>query len=119
MYTTAHDVWHGLSKNAVEGMAAPARLPVFTVLLFGGQVLPFLLLSAGVATRWSLGACALALLPRIAAAVKFRQPLDSALLHPLGVFSLLVLQWWALLNHLRRRPARWKDREYSPVTPRS
>src|SRR5271155_1790886 len=43
MYQNATEVWHGLSKNATEGMGAPARILPFTFLLFCGQILPFLL----------------------------------------------------------------------------
>ncbi len=115
MYTNATDVWFGLAKNAVEGLAAPARLPVFTLLLFGGQVLPFLLLLANAAWPWSLAAATLAVLPRLLACVRFRQPLDSVVLHPFGILVLLVLQWWALIRHLRKRPSSWKGRAYVPA----
>ena len=37
-------LWSGFLKNATEGMAKPVALPVWTVLLFGGHVLPWLLL---------------------------------------------------------------------------
>lgn len=112
MYGNAHEVWFGLAKNAVEGLAAPRRLPVFTVLLFGGQVLPFVLLLAGAGWPLSLVAAVLAILPRWIASIRFRQPIDSVVLHPLGILVLLALQWWALIRHLRKRPASWKGREY-------
>jgi len=57
----------------------------------------------------------LALLPRLAATLLFRQPLRSALLHPLGVLALLAIQWHALVRHVLGRPAEWKGRSYSPV----
>ena len=44
MYRSAGEVWSGLSKNATEGMAAPARILPFSFLLFFGQVIPLLLL---------------------------------------------------------------------------
>ena len=43
MYHNAAEVWRGLTKNATEGMAAPARILPFTFLLFCGQILPLLL----------------------------------------------------------------------------
>lgn len=115
MYTTARDVWFGLAKNAVEGMAAPGRLPIFTILLFGGQVLPFLLLIVHAAWPLSVAAALLAFAPRVAAAVRFRQPADSVVLHPLGILVLLALQWWALVRYLRRSPSSWKGRAYVPA----
>ncbi|MBC7928733.1 MAG: glycosyltransferase [Bryobacteraceae bacterium] len=113
MYTNARDVWFGLAKNAVEGLAAPGRLPVFTVLLVGGQVLPFLLMPFYLELwgTWAVLA-GLTLLPRLIAAIRFRQPLDSALLHPVGITVLLVLQYYALVRHLLRRPSTWKGRNY-------
>jgi len=117
MYTSAREVWLGLAKNAVEGLAAPRRLPVFTVLLFGGQVLPFLLLLAGAGWPLSFAAALLAIAPRLLASLRFRQPLDSVVLHPLGITVLLVLQWWALIRHLRKQPASWKGRAYVPGPP--
>ena len=43
MYTSFAEVWHGLGKNATEGMATRRALPAWTLLLGGGHVLPFLL----------------------------------------------------------------------------
>ena len=120
MYRGAEAVWRGFSKNATEGMATPIGLPVWTTLLFGGQVLPFLLLplaSALNAPAWATvaaaAACALAWLTRFAIALRFRQSLLGGLLHPLGILMLLALQWTALINHRRGRPAVWRDRAYS------
>ena len=91
-----------------------------TALLLGGQVLPFVLLafapmlSAPGLTLAGLAAV-FAGLPRIIANRKFGQPPASFLLHPLGIFALLVIQWHALLRHLAGQPAVWKGRAYLPV----
>lgn len=114
MFRTSGEAWRGLGRNAVEGMAAPLRLPVFTLLLFGGHVLPFVLVFTG--SLYAVAACALAWGIRLAAAFRFRQPADSALLHPVGVMALLILQWTALVRHLRRVPASWKGRAYAART---
>ena len=53
-------------------------------------------------------------LPRLAAARRFRQPLDGALLHPLAILVFLALQWSALGRQLLGRPAGWKGRAYRP-----
>lgn len=45
MYRTSLETWRGLGKNATEGLAAPGTILPMTVLLFGGQVLPFILLA--------------------------------------------------------------------------
>jgi hypothetical protein len=117
MYRTNGEVWRGLGKNATEGLAAPGTILPMTILLLGGQVLPFGLLpfaanlsaSALVAT---VLACTLAYGPRLLAVPFFRQPLGSALLHPLGVVALLTIQWLALGRQFAGKPAVWKGRSY-------
>lgn len=115
MYGTNAQVWAGLSKNAVEGLGAPNVIVPMTLLLAGGQILPWILLvaSAGSGFVWTaLAAVALGLLPRVAGAIVFKQPWLSALLHPVGIAALLAIQWTALANRLLRRPATWKGRAY-------
>ncbi len=137
MYDSAGAVWTGLAKNATEGLGAPARIVPFTVLLGLGQIVPVLLaggwmvqaahrLAAGAGFPQSLraavegGAIALALvasyLPRVLAVRRFRQSRLSALLHPLGVFLLLLVQWYALSRQLRGKPVAWRARRYSTKT---
>jgi hypothetical protein len=50
--------------------------------------------------------------PRLLSVWKYRQSLLSALLHPLGVTLLLVLQWYALLRKLAGQQVTWKERAY-------
>ena len=119
MYRGGREVWQGFAKNATEGMAKPLALPVWTLLLGGGHVLPFLVLlvalAAGswpaVAASAVAGACVYG--TRIALVLRFRQSWPGALLHPLGIAVLLVLQWSALVGELRGRPAIWRGRAYS------
>jgi hypothetical protein len=114
MYHDAEEVWRGLAKNATEGVASPGKILPVTVLLMAGQVLPFLL--PFVVPRDLLGLAVLATLaawlPRWIAVHRFRQPLDGALLHPLGIFVFLAVQWYALGRQLLGRPAGWKGRAY-------
>lgn len=115
MYHDAEEVWRGLAKNATEGVASPGRILPVTALLTAGQVLPFLLL---LPFGWAAVPAVLAAwLPRWIAVRRFRQPLDGALLHPLGIFIFLAVQWYALGRQLLGRPAGWKGRAYSPSTP--
>ena len=119
MYQTNGETWRGLGKNATEGLAAPGAILPMTVLLLGGQVLPFGLaclapwLTERVLTL-SLIAVALAYGPRLLAVWKFQQPLGAALLHPVGVLALLVIQWLALIRHFAGKPSVWKGRNYPP-----
>ncbi len=122
MYRSAGELWHGLAKNATEGLASPGMIVPATVLLLGGQVLPSALLVAAAwlpphALALAIAAVLLAYLPRLVSAVRFRQSLLGALLHPAGVCVLLAIQWYAFGRSLLRRPATWKGRRYQPVAP--
>ena len=120
MYRNAHEVFFGLLKNATEGLASPARIVPFSFLLFLGQVIPFCFC----ALAWSLHSlhgmrliATLALfasyLPRLLAALRFRQPVLAALFHPVAILLLLGIQWNALLRSLLKIPSTWKGRSYS------
>ncbi len=124
MYATSRDVWRGLSKNATEGVGSPATILPFTVLLGGGQVLPVVLAAQGLATRFTgwpsggpavaLGAAALAYLPRILDAIRFRQSLSSAIVHPVGVTVFLAIQWIALVRKALGLKTTWRGRALAP-----
>jgi hypothetical protein len=120
MYRSAGEVWHGLAKNATEGLARPALLVPATVLLLGGQVLPVVLGTfaiVGMLSPWASGLAVLGLAaayyPRLRAVRRLQQSWRGALLHPLGILVLLVLQWYAWGRACCGRPATWKGRAYS------
>jgi hypothetical protein len=119
MYRGGREVWQGFAKNATEAMAKPLALPVWTLLLGGGHVLPFLVLLPALATGSVAASAASALActcvygARVALVLRFRQSWLGALLHPLGVALLLALQWSALIASWRGRPAVWRGRAYS------
>ncbi len=111
MYQSASQVWEGLCKNATEGMAKPGALPVWTVILAGGQVLPLGLLLAS--PGWlAASAFGVGLLTRLLLALRFRQSLLSAVLHPAGVAALLAVQWFSLVRAARGGQATWRGRAY-------
>ena len=125
MYANSGDVWRGLVKNATEGMASPLRLPIFTILLFLGQVIPIpvmfwayevqhrvLFAVALLAYELAFMAMVLDYGMRFFCAWRYKQSWLSAFLHPLGVLILLALQWYAFFRKLLRRPSVWKQREY-------
>jgi len=100
--------WAGFSKNAREGLAKPAALPVWTVLLGGGFVAAPLL--AVLAPSPALVACVLLLVvSRGAVAWRFRQNWVSVALTPVAMLVMLALQWRALLRG-GRAPVRWRGR---------
>lgn len=117
MFRSDGEVWRGLARNATEGLAAPGTILPMTIFLIGGQVLPLLLLTLGFALTTNglvaaLLAMVFALLPRMIASWRFRQPVISALLHPFGVISLLCIQWYAFLTSLSGHPRQWRGRVY-------
>ena len=124
MYTRSLDVWKGLSKNATEGIGSPATIVPFTILLAGGQMLPWVLVAWGLATGWqgwpawtvaaAVIAVALSSLPRILAAGRFRQSVTSALAHPLGILVFLAIQWVALGRRLLGLQTSWRGRSLTP-----
>lgn len=118
MYDGAEEVWRGFSKNATEGMATPIALPVWTVLLGGGHVLPFLLLPlaelAGDAEAMRLSIIGVALVwgARTMVAARAQHPPIGVVLHPLGVVVVLAIQWSALRAARRGVPQSWRGRTY-------
>lgn len=119
MYHSGTEVLAGLAKNAHEGLAAPALIGPWTLLLLGGQVLPWVLLALAPwlnhdALNNASLAAVLSLLPPLLAAWRFRHSRLGALLHPLGVAIFVGVQWWALVRSLRNQPQTWKGRSYAP-----
>jgi hypothetical protein len=95
MYRSAAEVLAGLAKNAHEGLATPALIGPWTVLLLGGQTLPWVLLACAA----SLNRSAI-VLASVAAALS------------------LAVQWWGLGRALLNHPQSWKGRSYGrPATP--
>ncbi len=118
MYEDLRSVWRGFGKSAGEGMATSTALPVWSLLIVGGHVLPTVLLLAGLAfgqphVALAGGAgVAFNLVLRLLLCARFKQSLLGALLHPCGACLVLAIQWHALLRHLVGRPNRWRGRYY-------
>jgi hypothetical protein len=108
MYDGFGASWRGFLKNAHEGMATPIGLPVWTLVLAGGHLLPWLLLPAPLALA-ALG-CSLGM--RVAITLRMREPAWTILLHPATVAVAVAIQWASLVARLRGRPAGWKGRAY-------
>jgi hypothetical protein len=118
MYAGTRQVLVGLSKNAIEGLAKPSLIGIFTLLFLLGQILPLpLAIVAGMQRHWlacvlAAAACVLSYVPRLAGVRRFDQPVWSAVAHPLGVLGLTVVQWRALGLHLAGKRPAWKGRSY-------
>lgn len=119
MYRGASELWRGLTKNATEGLAKPVLIWFATGVLFGGQVLPWMLAASlpvlgAPAWLWMLvtPAMVFSCYPRLTARKRFRQSPLGAVLHPFGIVLLLGIQWHALIRSMLRQPAEWKGRSY-------
>jgi hypothetical protein len=129
MYRTSREVWLGLAKNAGEALASRPLIGPMTLVLLGGQVLPLVLLCLALVVwpgPWPTWQLVLAIIataasysPRLAAAVRFRQSLPGALLHPVGILLLVSIQWFALLRNALGRPSTWRGRRYPTASVRS
>jgi glycosyltransferase involved in cell wall biosynthesis len=120
MYINAQQVWQGLAKNATEGIATPTLILPITMLLFAGQILPFLLaiwIATHQISRFVLACVVVALcgawLPRLLAIRRFQQNWRGAVLHPVAILVLLAVQWYAFIRKLSGGAASWKNRTYS------
>jgi hypothetical protein len=60
--------------------------------------------------RVALAATLIGLVTRFVLAVRFRQSLVGALLHPIGVSILVAIQWYAWALRRTGRGIEWKDR---------
>lgn len=119
MYTNLDQAWVGFSKNAHEGMATARALPLWTLLLFGGHVMPVLLLGLGLlgfgspcVTALSAAALGLSLATRAAITQGCGEPAWTIPLHPVAVLMALAIQWNVLLRPRRSGTALWKGRSY-------
>lgn len=123
MYGTVTAVFEGFAKNATEGMARPVALPVWTLLLIGGHLVPPIALivafifgtASGPVWAALLTATGLLFVARVLQALKCREPWQAVALHPLGVVLTLVIQWRAFFGYLRGRHVEWRGRSYAPT----
>ncbi len=108
MYRSGREVYDGLMKNAVEGLAGPVALPVWTVLLAGGHIAPFLMRATP--AIWLARFASLGF--RLIVALRCRQGLRTVIASPIGTFLLLFIQFHARIRHVLGRPVSWKGRHY-------
>lgn len=117
MYRGAGEVWRGFAKNAFEGLGSVGLLCFLTVLHLVGHVLPWLALPVVVVVKGVLSpetaaattAIGLSLVQRLVLAARTGHTPLSAVLHPVGVAAMTVIQWWSYrLHRLGKRS--WRGR---------
>lgn len=116
MYHSAQQVWFGLAKNAREGLASNQLIIPFTVMLFCGQILPFVCLflidwTSLLQTMITCVAIFCSIAVRMDSAIRFKQSMISAILNPLGILCLLCIQWFALFRDMFGVKPTWKGRK--------
>ena len=117
MYSSTEEVRNGLLKNATEGIANARLILPFTILLFGGSVVPglsFVLGYLASASSISLAilfiAFAISFVPRLLACKRFQQSYVGAVLHPIGVTCFVSLQWIAISRQQLGLKTKWRGR---------
>lgn len=124
MYSGLANTWRGFAKNAYEGLGSPLLLVMLTAMHALGHVLPWLVLIAAALQAAATGSirpfssmhivlalicAAVNLTQRIILAARFEQPIFAALLHPVGVLMMTLVQWYSFALHLTGRRT-WRGR---------
>lgn len=119
MYETASEVWQGFSKNLYEGIGGhPVALVGVCAVYFAAFVAPYI--AAGVAWAggfaWllapALAGVAANVITRLALTIRFRQPAEGVVLHPVGVLALLTIAINSFRWHLGDAIV-WRGRTYA------
>ena len=117
MYRGLGETWRGFAKNAYEGLGSPIVLVVFTLMhLLGHLVPPAVLIAAAlgadigrVPIALAGAAVVLALIERLILARRMRTSILGALLHPVGVLLMTIIQWHSLYLHVTGKRS-WRGR---------
>lgn len=123
MYDSPKGVWEGFSKNLYEGIGNhPLKLAALIGLYGSAFVLPYGLLAYGQWTKHPVAtpakvAVALNVALRGMLAIRYRQPAEGILLHPLGVLGLLGIAVNSARWH-QRGQLHWRGRQYLPKAQR-
>jgi chlorobactene glucosyltransferase len=116
MYRSLPEIWRGFQKNFFPAFRRERSFWAFVALHFAVFLLPFilapLLWSNGSAQPLAALSVASVLVTRLALALRFRQPLWSVLLHPLGECVLLALGVSSWRRCRGGRGVEWKGRRY-------
>ena len=116
MYRDLGSTWRGFAKNAYEGLGSVGLLVFVTVVHLVAHVLPFvvwpLMFSFRVTPTVALlagVAIAAGMTQRLILAERLRTSIIGALLHPIGVVMMTLIQWHSLLLHLTGKRT-WRGR---------
>lgn len=116
MYTGFAQTWHGFAKNAFEGLGSLGLLVFLTMLHVAVHIAPWLLLplvlfggGSALAATLAASAVGLQVAQRVVLARRFGQALTLAVVHPVSIAMLTLIQWHSYILH-RRAGRTWKGR---------
>lgn len=117
MYRGLGETWRGFAKNAYEGLGSPIVLVVFTTMhVLGHLVPPAVLIAAALGAEiarlpliLAAAAVALGLIERLILSRRMRTSIVGALLHPIGVLMMTLIQWHSLYLHVTGKRS-WRGR---------
>lgn len=119
MYAGFAQTWHGFAKNAFEGLGSLGLLIFLTTLHVMVHVvpwvaLPLILITGGSALAATLaaGAIVLQVAQRLVLTRRFDHAPGLAMLHPISVWMLTLIQWHSYVLH-RVSGRTWKGRTLS------
>jgi glycosyltransferase involved in cell wall biosynthesis len=124
MYRGFRETWRGFAKNAYEGLGSPALLLFMTALHVFGHLFPWAVVGS-VAFGYEPGTIAVALAAlaivlqltqRVQLAWRLNHSMLGALLHPLGILGMTLVQWHSFWLHLRGKRT-WRGRTASAPNP--
>lgn len=123
MYAGFAQTWSGFAKNGYEGLGSIGLLIFLTVLHLAVHVAPWvifpvLLLTGHTGSGLTLaaGAILLQIAQRTLLIYRFKHSVALALLHPLSILLLTLIQWHSFALH-RSAGRSWKGRTMSEHTP--
>ena len=122
MYDSASQVWEGFSKNIFEGLGESIiALTAVSTLYILAFVAPYVLAMASI---WlpelrpvAVTMLSVALLSRIALAIRHKHPVTSVVFHPLGVLVLIAIAWNSM-RWSRSGTIHWAGRTYPRLSSR-
>ncbi len=124
MYRGFRETWRGFAKNAYEGLGSPVLLLFMTGLHLFGHLFPWgVVLSVafgfepgGPALALAALAIVLQLSQRVRLARQLNHSMVGALLHPVGILGMTLVQWHSFWLHLRGRRT-WRGRTAGAPNP--
>jgi chlorobactene glucosyltransferase len=115
MYDSFGEIWRGFQKNFFPAFRRARSFWAFVAFHFSVFLLPFALAPFAASSSWALPFAAAALcvlVMRAALALRFKHPLWSVLLHPLGEALLIALGVSSWLRCRSGHGVEWKGRRY-------